>query len=85
VLFVIRARQAISAEQRLAIDFEADHGELAVFETERGIARASEAEQRVGPVMDAKNGLRIKVAHGFMDSAESGRRSSAFRRPLLLE
>lgn len=53
MLFVIRARQAIGAEQRLAIDFEADHGELAVFETERGIARASEAEQRVCPVMDA--------------------------------
>ncbi|OTP71456.1 hypothetical protein PAMC26577_23685 [Caballeronia sordidicola] len=31
--------------------------------------------------MDAQNGLRIKVAHGFMDSAESGRRSSTCQQP----
>jgi hypothetical protein len=44
---------------------------LAVFETERRIARAGEAEKRIGPVMDAQDGLWIQVAHGFLDSAKT--------------
>jgi hypothetical protein len=32
VLFVVRAREAVGANQRLAVDFEAHHRELAIFE-----------------------------------------------------
>jgi hypothetical protein len=65
MLFVVRAGKAVGAQQRLVIHFKPDHGELAVLEAQRGIARAGEAEQRIGPVIDAQNGLRIQAAHGF--------------------
>src|SRR3546814_14087047 len=50
-LFVVRAGDAVRAHQRLAIDLQADHGELAVTEAQSGITRGREAEQRVVPEM----------------------------------
>jgi hypothetical protein len=62
-VLVIGAGDAIGAQQRLLADLEADHGEFAVAKPERGIARGREAEQGVGPVMDAENAFQIEVAH----------------------
>ena len=42
---------------------QADHGEFAVAKPERGIPRGGEAEQGVGPVMDAENAFQIEIAH----------------------
>ena len=51
VLLVIGAGNAIRAQQRSAIDVEADHEELAVLETQTGIAGGGEGELCVGPVV----------------------------------
>ena len=52
LLLVIGARHAVGAQQRAALDLEADHRELPVLEAEAGIAGGGEAEKRVGPVPD---------------------------------
>ncbi|MGY4316594.1 hypothetical protein ACVWW1_005921 [Bradyrhizobium sp. JR3.5] len=65
LFLVIGARHRIGAQQRPAIDLEADHGKLAILEAETGIAGGSEAEKRVGPVLNRKNFLSIERAHGF--------------------
>jgi hypothetical protein len=62
-VLVIGAGDAIGAQQRLLAELQADHGEFAVAETERRIAGGGEAEQRVGPVMNAENAFLIEVAH----------------------
>src|SRR6266851_1733133 len=62
-VLVIGAGDAVGAQQRLLADLQADHGEFAVAKTERRMARGGEAEQRVGPVMDAENAFLIEVAH----------------------
>src|SRR5450631_529194 len=59
------ARHAVGAQQRAAIDFEADHGELPVLESKAGIAGGGEAEKRIGPVPDRKNFLSMECAHVF--------------------
>ena len=62
---MIGARHAVGAQQRAAVDLEADHGELPVLESEAGIAGGPEAEKRIGPVLDRKNFLSIERAHVF--------------------
>ena len=62
---VIGARHAVGAQQRAALDLEADHRELAVLEAEAGIAGGGEAEKRIGPMLDRKNFLSIERAHVF--------------------
>src|SRR5665213_2422424 len=62
---VIGARHAVGAQQRTAIDLEADHRELPVKESKAGIAGGGEAEKRVGPVPDRKNFLSMECAHVF--------------------
>ena len=65
LFLVIGARHAVGAQQRPAIDLEADHRKLAVLEAETGIAGGGEAEKRIGPVPDRKNFLSIECAHVF--------------------
>src|ERR1700716_1918525 len=62
-VLVIGAGDAVGTQQRLLADLQADHREFAVAKTERRIARGGEAEQRVGPVMDAQDAFLIEVAH----------------------
>src|SRR5690606_5711148 len=62
-LLVIRARDTIGAQQRLLAHLQTDHRELAVTETERDIPGGGEAEQRIGPVMDAEDVFLIEIAH----------------------
>jgi hypothetical protein len=59
----------------LALALKADHGELAVLETETGIAGGPEAEQRIGPVLNGKNFLSVERAHVFSFSEWSERRT----------
>ena len=65
LFLVIGARHAVGAQQRPALDLEADHRELPVLETEAGIAGGGEAEKRIGPMPDRKNFLSIERAHVF--------------------
>ena len=60
-VLVIGARHAVGAQQRPALDLEADHRELAVLEAEAGIAGGGEAEKRIGPVPDGKNFLSDRM------------------------
>ncbi|MGY4442782.1 hypothetical protein ACVW04_005601 [Bradyrhizobium sp. LM2.3] len=62
-LLVIGAGHAVGSQQRLALDFQSDHRELAVLEAEAGIARRGEAEQGIGPVPDRQNRFLLKCAH----------------------
>src|ERR1700722_8808711 len=57
------------AQQRLLADLQTDHREFAVAETERGIAGGGEAEQRIGPVMDAQHAFLVEVAHRIFSAA----------------
>src|SRR4029079_16874514 len=72
LFLVIGARHAVGAQQRTAVDLEADHRELPVLEPEAGIARRAEAEQRVGPVPLSKNFLSIERAHDVFFSDWGG-------------
>jgi hypothetical protein len=77
---MVGARHAVGAEQRAPVDLETDHGKLAVLEAEAGIACRPEAEQRIGPVLDGKNFLTIKRAHGSLTSKCPDRgKTAAFR------
>jgi hypothetical protein len=62
-VLVIGAGDAVGAQQRLLTDLQPDHGEFAVAKAERGMTRGGEAEQCVGPVMNADNAFLIEVAH----------------------
>ena len=62
---MIGARHAVGAQQRAAIDLEADHGELPILEAEAGIAGSSETEESVGPMANGKYFLSIERAHVF--------------------
>ena len=52
-------------EQRLAIDRQPDHCELAVVVTERLRSRRLEAEQPVGPMVNAQDFFFVVGAHLF--------------------
>ena len=62
-VLVVGAGHAVGAQQRPAVDLEAEHGELAVLEAEPGVAGGGEGEQRVGPVMNGEDLLLIDGAH----------------------
>jgi hypothetical protein len=54
-----RCRPAAAAFTNL----QANHRKFAVAETEGRVAGRGEAEQRVGPVMDAEDAFLIEIAH----------------------
>jgi hypothetical protein len=68
---MIGARHAVSAQQRAAIDLEADHRELTVLKTKAGIAGGSKTEKRIGPMPDGKNFLSVECAHRISFSVRS--------------
>src|SRR5436190_20091002 len=70
-ILIVGAGDAVGAEQRLFLDVQTDHRELAVAKTERWVTRCGEAEQSVGPVMDAQNAFLVEIAH--LDAPGSGR------------
>src|SRR5438093_1384403 len=61
-VLVIGAGDAVGAQQRFFADLQPDHGEFAVAETKRRIAGGGEAEQRVGPVVDAQYAFLVEAA-----------------------
>src|SRR5882757_6375031 len=67
-ILVIFAGYTVGAQQRLLADLQADHREFTIAKTERRVAGGGEAEQCIGPVMDAENAFLIEVAHDFAAS-----------------
>src|SRR5882672_10994025 len=63
VLLVVRAGQAVGAQQRPAFHFQADHHAVAVFEAQAAVAGGGEAAERVGPVADTQHGFAVDLAH----------------------
>ena len=66
VVFVVRADDAVGAQQRLVVDAQPEHREVAVGETQRRVARGGEGEQAVGPVVDALHRLFVECSHGSL-------------------
>uniref|UniRef100_A0A0R3QHZ1 4Fe-4S Mo/W bis-MGD-type domain-containing protein n=1 Tax=Brugia timori TaxID=42155 RepID=A0A0R3QHZ1_9BILA len=71
VLLVVRAHDAVGAQQRLVVDAQADHREVAVGETQRRVARGGEGEQAVGPVVDAQDLLFAECTHTELNSGDA--------------
>jgi hypothetical protein len=63
VLLVVRADDAVGPQQRLVVDLQADHREVAVGETQGRIAGGGEGEQPVGPVVDAEHAFFAECTH----------------------
>ena len=63
---MVGARHRIGAQERPVFDLDADHGELAVHETEGRITRDLEAEEILGPVADVENAFLIEIAHAAL-------------------
>ena len=60
---MVGAGDAVGAHQRLALDFQTQHHEMAVVKAQAGIAGGLEREQRVVPVADAEDLLGIESGH----------------------
>lgn len=58
MFLVIRARDAIGAQQRSVIDVKSYHHELPILEPQARVPRGSERELCVGPVMYFEDALR---------------------------
>ncbi|MNS82488.1 hypothetical protein D3C72_1162340 [compost metagenome] len=63
VLLVVRAHDAVGAQQGLVVDLQADHREMTVREAQRRVARGGEGEQAVGPVVDAQDAFFAECTH----------------------
>ena len=63
MLFVVGADDAVGAQQRLAVDTQTNHGEVAVRKAQSHVAGGGEAEQAVGPVVNRQHGFVIESAH----------------------
>lgn len=63
VLFVIGTDHAVGTQQRLAIDHQADHGEVAVGKPQPLAAGGGEGKQTIGPVVYGEHTL-FKKHHG---------------------
>ena len=71
VLLVVGADDAVGAQQRLVVDLQPDHGEVAVGEPQRRVARGGEAEQAIGPVVHGQDTLFVECAHGWTGMIET--------------
>jgi hypothetical protein len=58
VLLVVCAGDAVSPQQRPAVNVQTDHDELSVLETERRVTGGGESELRIRPVMYLEYPLR---------------------------
>ncbi len=63
MLLVVCAGDAVGPHQRFAIDLDADHHEPAIDETQTLVARGTEGEKRVVPVMDGGYRFGDEGAH----------------------
>jgi hypothetical protein len=64
VFFVVGAGNRVGPQQRFAVVLaQADHGEVAVRKTQGLVTRGGEAEQSVGPVVNAQNAFFEKCTH----------------------
>jgi hypothetical protein len=63
MIFVIGAGDGIGTQQRLVVDFQANHDELAILEAQAALTRGAEAEQGIVPVMNAENFFKCQFAH----------------------
>ena len=63
MLLVVRAGDTVGTHQRTPFDFQTDHDELTVLETQPLVTRGLETEQRVIPVMHTEDSLDVQVAH----------------------
>jgi hypothetical protein len=68
VLLVVRAHDAVGAQQGLVVDLQADHREMTVREAQRRVARGGEGEQAVGPVVDAQDAFFAECTHTELKS-----------------
>ena len=66
VFVVVRADDAVGAQQRLVIDTQPDHGEVAVAKTQRRVAGRGERKQRIGPMVHGQDLLFVECAHGVL-------------------
>ncbi len=64
VFFIVGADNAVGAQQRFVIHFQANHGEVAVGKTQCLVSGGGETEQVVGPVVDGQNSFFVKSTHG---------------------
>ena len=64
MFFVIGADDAVSAQQRLLIHPQPDHGEVAVGEPQGLVAGGRETKQAVGPMVNGQNFFFLESAHG---------------------
>src|SRR3979411_1095702 len=62
-ILVIGTGDAVGTQQRPFPELQADHREFAISKTKRRIAGGGEAEQCIGPVMDAQNAFLVEPAH----------------------
>ena len=62
-LLPVRAGDGVGAQQRLAVDRQADHHEVAVGKPEGRVAGGGEAEQPIGPVVDLGDGFFVEGFH----------------------
>ncbi|MNJ73723.1 hypothetical protein D3C77_705590 [compost metagenome] len=65
MLLVVGAGDAVGTHERTPLDFQTDHHELAIFETQPLVAGGLEAEQGVVPVVDTDDALAHQVAHAM--------------------
>src|SRR4029079_3920294 len=63
IVLIVGACHAVGANQGPRAVIQAHHGELAIAESEAWLPAGPEAEQTVGPVMDAEHRLLVKIAH----------------------
>ncbi len=80
IVLVIGAGHAVGAQQGLAFDLQADHGELAVDIAKGGVARGAEAKETVGIMLDFEHGLAIEGAAGLFLRRGVSRRNRQRRR-----
>src|SRR5207344_161270 len=69
MVFVVGTDDAVRTQQRLVVDAQADHREVAVRKTQRRIARGGEREQTVGPVMNALDGFLVECSHDALENS----------------
>ena len=64
VFFVIRAHDAVGAQQWFAVNLEANHGEMAIRKAQSGVAGGGKTEQAIGPMVNGQDGFFCKCTHG---------------------
>jgi len=64
VILIVGAGDAVGAQQRPPVDFQADHDELAVFKAQARVAGRGETEQRLVPMPHTQDCFSADRRHG---------------------